>query len=92
MTASTIAAWLRQTSTILGISTIVGLVSAVLGGQMTWAAATPGILGAVAAILLPGQAPGQASGSVVVQQAASVAAETVALTPAPGSTTTVKAQ
>jgi len=53
--------WMTSSSTILGGSTLLGLCSAVLGGQMTWQAAVGPAVGAVAAVLWPQlQAPTRA--------------------------------
>lgn len=53
--AARLAPWLRQTSTILGISTLLGLLVSVLTGELTWAAALPIAVGAVVSMALPGQ-------------------------------------
>lgn len=87
MNAASIGAWLRQTTTIAGLSTIVGTVCAVLGGQLTWPQAVPLFCGAVAAMLLPENGRGP---TVVTGPSTSVTAETVAVQPAPGSTTTIR--
>ncbi len=47
------AAWLTSSSTILGGSTLLGLASAVLSGQMTWQGAVGPAIGAVAAVAWP---------------------------------------
>ena len=47
-------AWLRQTSTILGLATSVGIVTAALQHTMSWDVAAPGLAGALVSMLMPG--------------------------------------
>ena len=49
-----VAAWLRQTSTIAGLATIAGTAAAAAMGSITWPVAIPTLVGAVVAIALPG--------------------------------------
>jgi len=53
MNTAKIAALMRQPSTVVGISTLVGTLTAVLTAQLTWQNAVPAIAGSVAAIALP---------------------------------------
>ncbi len=48
-----IGQWLKQPSSVVGISALLGAVSALLAGQMDWMQAIPVIAGAVTAIALP---------------------------------------
>jgi hypothetical protein len=45
--------WLGQKTTIAGLATILGTISAALTGQMTWQAAIPVMIGAVVAAVMP---------------------------------------
>lgn len=67
---NSVAAWLRQTSTIVGIASICGAVSALATSQITWPAAVPIIVGAVVAMALPGHSD---VSSAVAKVAADVA-------------------
>ena len=49
-------AWLRQPSSVAGISTIVGTAMGVLTGTVTWQIGVPLLAGALAAIVLPDNA------------------------------------
>ncbi|HEY0203829.1 MAG TPA: hypothetical protein VGC15_06760 [Acetobacteraceae bacterium] len=49
-----LVSWLRQTSTILGFATAVGIIAAVLQGTMGWDVAVPGLAGALVSVLMPG--------------------------------------
>lgn len=85
MNAKQIGLWLRQGSTIIGISTLVGAVCAVLSRQMSPTAATPVVLGAIAAILLP-----EDGGNVTINGGpTSVSAENADIRPPGGSKTTI---
>ena len=53
MNTTKVAAFMRQPSTVLGVSTLVGTLTAVLTAQLTWQNAVPAIAGALAAIVLP---------------------------------------
>ena len=73
---SAVKAWLTSSSTILGASTLLGLLSAVLGGQMTWLQAVGPAMGCLAAIAWPQmQAPTRDEISAIATQAASLAAK-----------------
>ena len=48
------AAWLRQTSTIIGICGVVGILMSVLGGTLLWAQALPALAASLTAMLMPG--------------------------------------
>lgn len=50
---SSFTSWLRQPTTIAGISGMLGALAAVLQGQMTWHQATPVLLSAAVAIAVP---------------------------------------
>ena len=71
--ASRAAPWLRQTSTITGISTCIGLIVAIFTGEMTWPMALPVAAGALAAMLLPGHPEAQAMVTRVAVDAAALA-------------------
>lgn len=73
VTVARCAPWLRQTSTILGISTLLGVLISVATGELTWQLALPLAVGALVSMLLP-EHP-EAGGL-----AAKVAAEVVAAT------------
>jgi hypothetical protein len=66
-----LSAWLRQPTTVAGISALLGTVVAVLLGQMSVAAAVPLVTGAAVSMVLP-------DNSAARQQAATVAQEIVA--------------
>ena len=74
MTLSSITAWLRQGTTILGIATLIGLAAAVIAKQVTYAEAIPAAVGAVVAIALPQRTDAQAA----AKQAATDAVAAVA--------------
>lgn len=46
--------WLRQTTTIIGISALLGVLVSVLLGEMTWAVALPLAVSAVVSMAMPG--------------------------------------
>lgn len=50
-----LAAWLRQTSTIIGISALLGVLVSVALGECTWMVALPVAVSAVVSMALPGQ-------------------------------------
>ncbi len=66
-----LSAWLRQPTTVAGISALLGTAVAVVLGQMSFAAAIPLLTGAAVSMVLP-------DNSVARQQAATVAQEIVA--------------
>jgi hypothetical protein len=66
-----LSVWLRQPTTVAGISALLGTVVAVLLGQMSVAAAVPLVTGAAVSMVLP-------DNSAARQQAATVAQEIVA--------------
>ncbi len=53
MNVTKVAAFMRQPSTVLGFSALIGTATAILTGQLTWQNAVPAIAGAFAAIALP---------------------------------------
>lgn len=53
MILSKYAAFMRQPSTVLGVSALIGTVTALLTDQITWQGALPALAGALAAVLLP---------------------------------------
>lgn len=53
MTLKTLVAAMRQPSTVLGVSTLIGTLTALLTDQITWEGALPAIAGGIAAIALP---------------------------------------
>jgi hypothetical protein len=76
MSNTKITEFLRQPSTVLGFSALIGTFTASLTGQLTWQSAVPAIAGALAAILLPDNGGAQvaikeaAAAAVVAEQAA----------------------
>jgi hypothetical protein len=48
-----ILAWLKQPSTVTGLSALAAAAVGALSGQMTWAAAVPGFVFGAVAIVLP---------------------------------------
>jgi hypothetical protein len=69
MNRNKVAAFLRQPSTVLGLSALIGALTALLTGQLGWQGAVPAIAGALAAIALPDNAGAQAA----IKDAASAA-------------------
>ena len=61
MNVDKVAAFMRQPSTVLGISALVGTLTAVLTAQLTLQNAVPAIAGALAAIALPDNPRAQAA-------------------------------
>ena len=59
MNATKAVAFLRQPSTVLGVSALVGATTALATGQLSWQGAVPAIAGALAAIVLPDNAGAQ---------------------------------
>ena len=63
-------AWLRQPSSVAGISALIGTLSGVIAGQMSWGQAIPLLSGAIVAILVPdnsaARADAQAAGAEIV--------------------------
>lgn len=55
------ASFVRQPSTVLGLSALIGTFTAFLTGQLTWQGAVPAIAGALAAVLLPDNSSAQAA-------------------------------
>ena len=66
-----LSAWIRQPTTVAGISALLGTGMALVLGQMSLAAAVPLLTGAAVSIVLP-------DNSVARQQAAAVAQQIVA--------------
>ena len=66
-----LSAWLRQPTTVAGISALLGTVVAVLLGQVSLVAAVPLVAGAAVSMVLP-------DNSVARRQASTVAQEIVA--------------
>lgn len=52
---------LRQPSTVLGLSALIGALTAMITGQISWQGAVPAIAGALAAIALPDNVGAQAA-------------------------------
>ncbi len=50
---SDIRAWARQPSSIAGLAAICGAISALLTHQLSWAQATPVLVGALVSVALP---------------------------------------
>ncbi len=50
---SAFQSWIKQKTTILGISAVLGVASALLGGTMDWAHAMPVLVGAASAMIFP---------------------------------------
>jgi hypothetical protein len=71
VTMGKLSTWLRQPTTVAGISALLGTAMALALGQMSFAAAVPLLTGAAISIVLP-------DNSVAKQQAAAVAQEIVA--------------
>ena len=61
MAVTKVAAFVRQPSTVLGLSALIGTLTAVLTAQLTWQSAVPAIAGALAAIALPDNNGAQAA-------------------------------
>lgn len=89
VTLAGVSYWLRQTSTIAGISVIVGLVAAVVGKQLTVQEAVAPFCGALAAMMIPenNKTPSITS---VTGTGAQVQAESVSVSAPAGSITTIK--
>ncbi len=49
-------AWLRQPTTVAGISAVIGTISAMLMGQLAWPQAVPLLVGSAVSMLLPDNA------------------------------------
>ena len=79
---SSLVTYLRQPSTVLGFSALVGTLTALLTAQISWQAAIPAIAGALAAIVLPDNAGAQ----VAIKDAASAAVRAEQAVSAPGVT------
>ena len=73
MTLAKVVAFARQPSTVLGLSALVGTLTALATGQLTWQGAVPAAAAALAAIALPDNSGAQAA--VRDAAAAAVAAE-----------------
>ena len=67
-----VVAWLRQTSTILGIATLAGIVAALASHQVTWAEAIPGGVAALIAMAIPGHPDAQAAATKAATDAVRV--------------------
>jgi hypothetical protein len=63
----TVLAWLRQPTTVAGISTLFGTLSALVTQQVSWAQAMPLIVGGLAAIALPDNAGAKASAELLAR-------------------------
>ena len=74
---ATAVAFLRQPSTVLGCSALVGTLAALATGQLTWQGAVPALAGALAAIALPDNSGAQAA--IKDAAAAAIAAEQAAV-------------
>lgn len=82
MNATKTVAFLRQPSTVLGLSALIGALTALVTGQLNWQGAVPAVAGALAAILLPDNAGAQtaikdAAVAVVAAEQAVVAASCI---------------
>lgn len=55
-----VAGWLRQTSTIMGLSTLLGIVISLVLGEVTFQLAVPVAAGALLAMAMPGHPEAQA--------------------------------
>lgn len=82
---SKVAAFLRQPTTVLGLSALAGTASALLTGAMTWQGAIPAVAGAIAAIALPDNTGAQTA----VRGAAAAAVEAAEQLAGPHSGTTL---
>jgi hypothetical protein len=56
-----ILAWLRQPTSVVGASAILGTISALMTAQLSWAQAVPLLVGAVASIAFPDSSDAKAS-------------------------------
>jgi hypothetical protein len=48
-----VLAWFAQPTTVAGIATLLGTLSAVLGHQLSWASAIPLLVGAATGVAMP---------------------------------------
>jgi hypothetical protein len=56
----TVLAWLRQPTSVVGISTLFGTLSALITQQVSWGQALPLIVGGLASLALPDNAGAKA--------------------------------
>ena len=63
----TVLAWLRQPTSVAGISTLLGTLSALVTQQVTWAQAMPLIVGGLASIALPDNASARAYAALLAR-------------------------
>jgi hypothetical protein len=63
----TVLAWLRQPTSVAGISTLLGTLSALVTQQVTWAQAMPLIVGGLASIALPDDAGARAYAALLAR-------------------------
>jgi len=61
MSTKDITTFMRQPSTVLGLSALIGTLTAFLTGEITWQGAVPAIAGAIAAVVLPDNSGAQAA-------------------------------
>lgn len=73
---SALASWLRQTSTIGGVSTLVGVGAGIASGAMTWEVAVPVATGALVAMIMPGNSEVQSAVSRLATDAVALANRT----------------
>jgi hypothetical protein len=62
-------AYLRQPTSIAGISAIVGTLMGLLSGNMTWESAAPLLVGAMVAIILPDNTSAKVAAATLVKDA-----------------------
>ena len=53
LTLGALRVWVRQPTTVAGISTVAGTGMGILSGTVTWQAAVPIVLGGIVAMVLP---------------------------------------
>jgi hypothetical protein len=63
-----LSTWLRQPTTVAGISALLGTAVAVLLGQMSFAAAVPLVAGAAVSMVLPDNTSARQQVSTVAQE------------------------
>ena len=84
MNTKSIAIFIRQPSTVLGLSALVGTLTAFLTGEITWQGAVPAIAGAIAAVVLPDNSGAQAA---IKDAATAIVAAEAAIATSPAKTT-----
>ncbi len=67
--------WLRQPTTVAGISALLGTAVAVMLGQMSLAAAVPLVAGAAVSMVLPDNSAARQQTAIVAQEIVSQIAE-----------------